>query len=155
MPIYIWSSILCNFLYTYPHLLRHHHATHSLRLTSWRFPRGFLAKISPAFLTFPITKMSYPVSPLKVMNSFKGFVACWLPPYTLQCATQHQYWLLTCCCITLCGSGGGGGWGGALCTTGGFTLYVTFWFLLFVKEIKKEKEKWDMWDMEGYTLRIR
>jgi len=31
-------------------------------------------------------------------------------------------------------------------------LYLTFRFLLFVKERKKEKEKWDMWDMEGYTF---
>lgn len=47
---------------------------------------------------------------------------CWLAPYTLciqtRCATQHQYWLLTCCCITLCGTGEpvvGEGGGCSLC----------------------------------------
>lgn len=134
-------------------------------LIGW-FSRGFLAKNFPCILYFPryedvvrceSSERAGFVQRIRFM--FKVFslalYCCWLAPYTLgiqvRCATQHQYWLLTCCCITLCGTEQPVG-GVLFCATGGFTLYLTFRFLLFVKERKKEKEKWDMWDMEGYTF---
>ena len=47
--LHIWSSLLSTFLHTYVRLLLHHFSTHSLRLASWCFPRGFLTKIWCSF----------------------------------------------------------------------------------------------------------